>query len=43
MSIRLLRARGDSLAKVTAKTGIPKTSLHRYRHDQSSPAHPDQE
>jgi DNA invertase Pin-like site-specific DNA recombinase len=27
---RLLRAQGDSLAVIAAKTGIPKTSLHRY-------------
>jgi DNA invertase Pin-like site-specific DNA recombinase len=27
---RLLRAEGISLSKIAAKTGIPKTSLHRY-------------
>lgn len=27
---RLLRDQGDSLGKIAAKTGIPKTSLHRY-------------
>jgi DNA invertase Pin-like site-specific DNA recombinase len=27
---RLLRHRGDSLSQIAAKTGIPKTSLHRY-------------
>ena len=27
---RLLKAQGDSLAMIAAKTGIPKTSLHRY-------------
>jgi DNA invertase Pin-like site-specific DNA recombinase len=27
---RLLRAQGDSLGIIAAKTGIPKTSLHRY-------------
>lgn len=27
---RLLKARGDSLGQVAAKTGIPKTSVHRY-------------
>ena len=27
---RLLRAQGDSLAVIAAKTGIPKTSLHRH-------------
>jgi transposase len=27
---RLLKAQGDSLGKIAAKTGIPKTSLHRY-------------
>ncbi|MFE3447076.1 helix-turn-helix domain-containing protein [Nocardia sp. NPDC059180] len=27
---RLLREQGDSLAQIAAKTGIPKTSLHRY-------------
>lgn len=27
---QLLRAQGESLAVIAAKTGIPKTSLHRY-------------
>ncbi|GIH97743.1 recombinase family protein [Planobispora siamensis] len=27
---RLLQAQGDSLGQIAAKTGIPKTSLHRY-------------
>lgn len=27
---RLLREQGSSLGEITAKTGIPKTSLHRY-------------
>ncbi|ABW15714.1 Resolvase domain [Parafrankia sp. EAN1pec] len=27
---RLLKARGDSLGTIATKTGIPKTSLHRY-------------
>jgi DNA invertase Pin-like site-specific DNA recombinase len=27
---RLLKVRGESLGKIAAKTGIPKTSLHRY-------------
>jgi DNA invertase Pin-like site-specific DNA recombinase len=27
---RLLKATGDSLAVISRKTGIPKTSLHRY-------------
>lgn len=27
---RLLKAQGDSLGMIAAKTGIPKTSLHRY-------------
>ncbi|WP_327092526.1 recombinase family protein [Nonomuraea sp. NBC_01738] len=30
---RLLKAQGDSLGKIAAKTGIPKTSLHRYLKD----------
>ena len=30
---RLLKAQGDSLAVIAAKTGIPKTSLHRYLTD----------
>ncbi|MBB3724883.1 helix-turn-helix domain-containing protein [Nonomuraea dietziae] len=27
---RLLKGQGDSLGVIAAKTGIPKTSLHRY-------------
>jgi AcrR family transcriptional regulator len=27
---RLLKAQGTSLGKIAAKTGIPKSSLHRY-------------
>lgn len=27
---RLLKAQGNSLGTIAAKTGIPKTSLHRY-------------
>jgi DNA invertase Pin-like site-specific DNA recombinase len=27
---RRLKAQGESLGKISAKTGIPKTSLHRY-------------
>ncbi|WP_326640002.1 recombinase family protein [Streptosporangium sp. NBC_01755] len=27
---RLLKAQGHTLGQVAAKTGIPKTSLHRY-------------
>ena len=27
---RLLKARGHTLGQVAARTGIPKTSLHRY-------------
>jgi DNA invertase Pin-like site-specific DNA recombinase len=30
---RLLKAQGASLGKIAAKTGIPKTSLHRYLSD----------
>jgi len=30
---RLLRAQGASLGKIAVKTGIPKTSLHRYLTD----------
>ncbi|MFI7703165.1 helix-turn-helix domain-containing protein [Nonomuraea sp. NPDC049480] len=29
----LLKAQGDSLGVIAAKTGIPKTSLHRYLSD----------
>jgi DNA invertase Pin-like site-specific DNA recombinase len=32
---RLLKAQGDSLGAIAAKTGIPKTSLHRYLSDAS--------
>jgi Site-specific recombinases, DNA invertase Pin homologs len=31
---RLLKAQGASLGAISAKTGIPKTSLHRYLADQ---------
>jgi IclR helix-turn-helix domain len=27
---RLLKAQGETLGQIAAKTGIPKTSLHRY-------------
>jgi hypothetical protein len=27
---RLLKAQGASLGRISSKTGIPKTSLHRY-------------
>jgi DNA invertase Pin-like site-specific DNA recombinase len=27
---QLLKAQGDTLGQIAAKTGIPKTSLHRY-------------
>jgi len=30
---RLLKGRGTSLGEIAAKTGIPKTSLHRYLAD----------
>ncbi|SQD97370.1 MULTISPECIES: helix-turn-helix domain-containing protein [unclassified Parafrankia] len=30
---RLLKARGESLGAIATKTGIPKTSLHRYLTD----------
>lgn len=30
---RLLHAQGDSLGRIATKTGIPKTSLHRYLTD----------
>ncbi len=30
---RLLKAQGHSLGAITSKTGIPKTSLHRYLAD----------
>lgn len=29
-SARLLQLQGNSLGQIAAKTGIPKTSLHRY-------------
>jgi DNA invertase Pin-like site-specific DNA recombinase len=35
---RLLKAQGDSLGVIAAKTGIPKTSLHRYLDRTSQPA-----
>jgi DNA invertase Pin-like site-specific DNA recombinase len=34
---RLLKAQGESLGTIAAKTGIPKTSLHRYL-DSAAPA-----
>lgn len=34
----LLKAQGDSLGQIAAKTGIPKTSLHRYLSDTVAPA-----
>ena len=30
---RLLKAHGESLGAIATKTGIPKTSLHRYLAD----------
>jgi len=30
---RLLKGQGHSLGQIAAKTGIPKTSLHRYLAD----------
>jgi DNA invertase Pin-like site-specific DNA recombinase len=33
---RLLKAQGTSLGKIATKTGIPKTSLHRYLVDQAT-------
>ncbi|MEU3262153.1 MULTISPECIES: recombinase family protein [Actinomycetes] len=30
---RLLKAQGTSYGEISAKTGIPKTSLHRYLHE----------
>ncbi|HET9655747.1 MAG TPA: recombinase family protein [Kineosporiaceae bacterium] len=33
---RLLKAKGESLGKIAAKTGIPKTSLHRYLTDSAA-------
>ncbi|KAB2388793.1 recombinase family protein [Actinomadura montaniterrae] len=35
---RLLKAQGDSLGVIAAKTGIPKTSLHRYLARPGGPA-----
>ncbi|MEU1527711.1 recombinase family protein [Nocardia rhamnosiphila] len=35
---RLLRDQGDSLAVIASKTGIPKTSLHRYLGAAADPA-----
>jgi DNA invertase Pin-like site-specific DNA recombinase len=34
---RLLKAQGETLGQITAKTGIPKTSLHRYLADGAIP------
>jgi DNA-binding IclR family transcriptional regulator len=36
---RLLKAQGASLGRIATKTGIPKTSLHRYLAD-AEPAPP---
>jgi DNA invertase Pin-like site-specific DNA recombinase len=33
---RLLKQQGTSLGQIAAKTGIPKTSLHRYLADAAS-------
>ncbi|WP_424532983.1 RNA polymerase subunit sigma-70 [Sphaerisporangium viridialbum] len=35
---RSLKAQGDSLGRIAAETGIPKTSLHRYLSDVVPPA-----
>ncbi|WP_373024365.1 helix-turn-helix domain-containing protein [Streptomyces yangpuensis] len=35
---RLLKQQGTSLGQLAAKTGIPKTSLHRYLADMFSPS-----
>jgi DNA invertase Pin-like site-specific DNA recombinase len=35
---RLLKAQGDSLGVIATKTGIPKTTLHRYLDRTSQPA-----
>ncbi|GAA2353740.1 recombinase family protein [Streptomyces violaceusniger] len=37
---RLLKQQGTSLGQIAAKTGIPKTSLHRYLAEASSAAAP---
>jgi hypothetical protein len=37
---RLLKAQGASLGKIATKTGIPKTSLHRYLADTDAAAGP---
>ncbi|MFE4674180.1 helix-turn-helix domain-containing protein [Streptomyces sp. NPDC056721] len=37
---RLLKHQGTSLGQIAAKTGIPKTSLHRYLADAVSAATP---
>jgi DNA invertase Pin-like site-specific DNA recombinase len=34
---RLLKAQGETLGQITARTGIPKTSLHRYLTDAAAP------
>jgi DNA invertase Pin-like site-specific DNA recombinase len=35
---RLLSGQGSSLGQIAAKTGIPKTSLHRYLASEAEPA-----
>jgi hypothetical protein len=35
---RLLKGQGRSLGQIAAKTGIPKTSLHRYLASEAEPA-----
>ena len=35
---RLLKGQGGSLGQIAAKTGIPKTSLHRYLASEAEPA-----
>jgi len=37
---RLLKAQGSSLGMIAAKTGIPKTSLHRYLNRQPAASQP---
>jgi len=35
---RLLKSQGRSLGQIAARTGIPKTSLHRYLAIEAEPA-----
>jgi AcrR family transcriptional regulator len=35
---RLLKGQGRSLGQIAARTGIPKTSLHRYLASEAEPA-----